>query len=69
MDKIKVILNGDEIEVDVDLTLQSLLNSINNTNKMIVVEKNLNIVPKEEYESCYINDGDKIEIVSFFGGG
>ena len=37
--------------------------------KRIAVERNGDIVPKREYESTILCDGDKIEIVSFVGGG
>ena len=36
---------------------------------MFVVEKNLKIILKEDYSSEKIFDGDKIELVGFFGGG
>ncbi len=35
----------------------------------IAVERNGEIVPKAKYEETILVDGDKIEIVSFVGGG
>ena len=35
----------------------------------IAVEKNGVIVPKSQYESTMITDGDRLEIVTFVGGG
>ena len=35
----------------------------------IAVERNGEIVPKARYEETILTDGDKIEIVSFVGGG
>jgi sulfur carrier protein len=37
--------------------------------KRIAVERNEMIVPKAEYDSCILNDGDTVEIVSLVGGG
>ncbi|MBP5356726.1 MAG: sulfur carrier protein ThiS [Clostridia bacterium] len=37
--------------------------------KRVVVEINEVIVPKKDYASVIIKDGDVIEIVSFVGGG
>ena len=37
--------------------------------KRVVVEINEVIVPKKDYASVNIKDGDVIEIVSFVGGG
>ncbi|MCD8147286.1 MAG: sulfur carrier protein ThiS [Clostridiales bacterium] len=35
----------------------------------IVVERKLDIVPKTDYETVMIQDGDTVEIVQFVGGG
>ena len=44
--------------------------SANNYNpKHIVVELNEEILPKTEYDSTAIADGDVVEILSFMGGG
>ena len=39
------------------------------TGYIIAVERNGEIVPKAKYEETILADGDKIEIVSFVGGG
>ena len=35
----------------------------------IAIERNLEIVPKSEHASTVIEDGDRIEVVQFVGGG
>lgn len=35
----------------------------------VAVELNEQIVPKAQYESTVVQDGDKVEIVGFVGGG
>ena len=35
----------------------------------IAVEKNGDIVPKAQYETVVLKDGDTVEVVSFVGGG
>ncbi|MCD7829622.1 MAG: sulfur carrier protein ThiS, partial [Clostridiales bacterium] len=35
----------------------------------IVVERNLEIIPKANYETELLQDGDTVEIVQFVGGG
>ena len=35
----------------------------------IAIEKNGTIVPKAQYDSTVLSDGDVIEVVSFVGGG
>ena len=62
-------LNGKEKQVQEETTVQDLLDELEVKTKMIVVEKNLEILPKEDFTSCKVAEGDNIEIVSFFGGG
>ena len=66
---IKIIINGEEKELNDNTTVQGAIDSLNVKTNMLVVEKNLEIVSKDQYETCCLQDGDKIEIVSFFGGG
>ncbi|MBR3760386.1 MAG: sulfur carrier protein ThiS [Ruminococcus sp.] len=37
--------------------------------KRVAVEMNEDILPKSQYESTFLKDGDVIEVVSFVGGG
>jgi thiamine biosynthesis protein ThiS len=37
--------------------------------RKVAVERNLEIVPKSLYGQTWLADGDRIEIVSFVGGG
>lgn len=69
MNLLKIKLNGQEKEILQGTTVQELLDEMNVKNTMFVVEKNLEILPKERYISCKILEGDNIEIVGFFGGG
>lgn len=66
--KITVNINGKEIELENVSTVEGMLKARNVTGEMFVVEKNLEIVPKDKYDTK-IKNGDSIEIVGFFGGG
>ena len=66
---IKLIINGKETEVPPNSNVDEMLTYINHAGKMFVVEKNLEIIPKDQYSSCILQDGDCIEIVGFAGGG
>jgi len=37
--------------------------------RKVAVERNLEIVPKSQYQDTALADGDQIEIVQFVGGG
>lgn len=65
----KVTVNGNEMEFQEGISIQGMLESINNQNKMIVIEKNLEIVPKESFSEIILKEGDTVEVISFVGGG
>ena len=63
-----VKINGEETDVQ-GKTLVEYLEEYNYPLKRIAVECNGEIVPKAQYGTKVLCDGDKIEIVSFVGGG
>jgi thiamine biosynthesis protein ThiS len=65
----KVKINGDEQEFANSLTLSALLESLQIRPARVVVERNREIVPRDNYHATLINDGDILEIVHFVGGG
>lgn len=69
MDKINVKINGKNIELENSSTVDEMLQERSVTGSMFVVEKNLKIVPKEEYKDTSVAENDSFEIVGFFGGG
>lgn len=68
MSKINVKINGKNIELQNSSTIAEMLQERNVTGTMFVIEKNLTIVPKEDYNDK-ITENDSFEIVGFFGGG
>lgn len=69
MSTIKIEVNGKEVEIQENSTVQDFIIERQITGTMFVIEKNLKIVQKDEYSTEKISDGDKIELVGFFGGG
>ncbi|HEX6770079.1 MAG TPA: sulfur carrier protein ThiS [Candidatus Binatia bacterium] len=65
----RVKINGEDREVDDELTLTGLLESLQIRPGRVVVERNRDIVPRDSYNATLINDGDTLEIVHFVGGG
>jgi len=63
-----ISINGEMREIDGQSVLQ-LLESLSIDPRKIAVERNLEILPKGEYASTQLTDGDSIEIVHFVGGG
>ena len=65
----KIIVNGNDYNLDKVITIQELLSRLSLKKELVAVEVNKNILKKEKYEDTAVNDGDKIEIVHFVGGG
>lgn len=63
-----VKINGETLDI-VGKTVQEYLATTNYDPKRIAVERNGEIVPKSQYFETVLNDGDRVEIVSFVGGG
>jgi sulfur carrier protein len=64
-----VKINGKEAADVCGMTISQYLSANNYNPKHIVVELNEEILPKTEYDSTAIADGDVVEILSFMGGG
>lgn len=69
MSKIQVKINGKEVEIEENSTVQGLLEQRNVTGSMFVVERNLEIIQKDQYRNVMVKEDDSFEIVGFFGGG
>lgn len=63
-----VKVNGEELAA-VGMTVAEYLASTQYDAKRIAVEVNSDIVPKAKYSETVLQDGDRVEIVSFVGGG
>ena len=62
-------VNGKEIKYTSGMTVQDLVISLSYSTSRSAVERLGEIIPKKNYADTLINDGDKIEIVCFMGGG
>ncbi|MTD31753.1 MULTISPECIES: sulfur carrier protein ThiS [Caryophanaceae] len=63
-------VNGDQVEVPNTVkTIAELLQHFELNNKVVIVEKNAEILEKEKHAETLISDKDKIELVHFVGGG
>ena len=64
----KITVNGEETEFG-GRTVRDLLDLLDIDPVRVAVELNLDILPKPEYSSATLADGDRVEIVHFVGGG
>ena len=65
----RVTINGEERCFDASLTVEELLGQIGIDFRKVAVERNLEIVPRSLYREVSLDDGDRLEIVHFIGGG
>ena len=64
-----IILNGESFECDHGSTLESLVETRRLSGKRIAIEVNLEVVPRSQFSSCQLHEGDRVEIVHAIGGG
>jgi thiamine biosynthesis protein ThiS len=65
----RVQLNGKERDVADGLTVRELLDSLGLEPRLVVVERNREIVQRARYDEVRIAEGDRLELVHFVGGG
>lgn len=63
------IVNGESINVNHPVSLAKFLQDNNYNKKRIAVEVNGVIVSRSQYTETYLKNCDRVEIVSFVGGG
>ena len=62
-------INGEPRDVDDDMTVRQLLELLKVPTGRVAVELNLEIVRKDNHDTQVLKDGDRLEIVTFVGGG
>jgi thiamine biosynthesis protein ThiS len=67
--KIKIIVNGKQMQVIPKYSLNSLITKLKMPLNKIAIELNKKIIDKKKISKIYLQNEDKIEIVHFIGGG
>ena len=65
----RVLVNGEERQVEPSTTVRQLLASLGLSETLVAVERNEEIVPRAQHERTRLMDGDRVEVVHFVGGG
>ena len=65
----RVTINGEERFFDAPMSVEQMLDTIGMDPRKVAVERNLELVAKSTYRDSPIQDGDRLEIVHFIGGG
>ena len=65
----KLLLNGEERDIADIASIADLVFALGLDARKVAVERNLEIAPRSTYADTALADGDRIEIVTFIGGG
>lgn len=65
----RVYVNGDLRELSAPISLAELVSQLELPVQRIAVELNLTVVRRNDWSTTVLQDGDRIEIVHFVGGG
>jgi len=66
---IRVMLNGERRDLEAPVTILALLDHLKIDPRTVAVEHNRVVVKRARYEETIVDEGAKIEIVAFVGGG
>ncbi len=67
--KMRLIVNGKEIEIDGAMTVAEFLAARGLAEAMVAVEHNGNWLRREDWPSAMLGDADRLEIVRIMAGG
>jgi len=65
---VNITTNGEAASIE-PITVQDYLSSLGIDPRRVAVELNLDILPKAQYQTTLLKEGDSLEIVHFVGGG
>ena len=64
-----ITVNGKQIQLTPEMSVADYLEQNNYQINRIAVEMNEEILPKYSYSETMLKDGDRLEVVTFVGGG
>lgn len=68
-EKMKIIVNGNHKEFNDGVSMQELIKELDLEDKVMAAALNMEVVKQEKWSQCILNDGDKVELLDFVGGG
>lgn len=66
---ISIQINGEPFNCSAPISLQFLLTYLDFNSQPVAIELNDTLLPESLFESTYLNDKDKLEIITIVGGG
>jgi sulfur carrier protein len=66
---IDVVINGQPRTLNAGTTVTALIGELGLGDRKVAVERNREVVPRAQHATTVLADGDRLEIVTFVGGG
>ncbi len=66
---ITIHLNGQAQTIAPATNLTTLVATLGQDPRGVAIERNRDIVPKSAWDACVLEEGDRLEVVVFVGGG
>ena len=66
---IDVVINGQSRTVNAGTTVAGLIGELGLGDRKVAVERNREVVPRAQHATTVLADGDRLEVVTFVGGG
>lgn len=67
--RIAIVVNGLDRQVPAGTTVLGLIEELGLAGRKVAVERNREIVPRARHAEEQLADGDRVELVTFVGGG
>jgi thiamine biosynthesis protein ThiS len=65
----QIQVNGERCEIPEGLNVAALLGHLGLNPARVAIERNLEILPRAQWQATSVAEGDRFEIVHFVGGG
>ena len=65
----KIIVNGESREFRDGITLEELIQKLGLEGKVMAAARNMQIVKQDKWHEAILQEGDRIELLDFVGGG
>ena len=62
-------INGQESYLDAGISVSEMLETLDIEAEKVIIEINLEIIEKDKYSETKLHEDDKVEIITFMGGG
>jgi sulfur carrier protein len=66
---VEIFVNGSARSINAGATVADLIGELGLAGKPVAVERNLEVVPKAQHAATILAEGDRLELVTFVGGG